>query len=97
MTHLCRLVFLFNDAAATENHPLSLPDGLPISVTDTTANQGQGSASASTTRYYLSADTAKDAGDTLLSPTRSVGVLAPTGSEEHTAELQSLASSLCRP
>src|SRR5205814_288142 len=59
--------------------PASVVQGSTLSVTDTTANQGLGPAAASITRYYLSANTAKDAGDTLLSPTRSVGTLGPTG------------------
>jgi hypothetical protein len=50
-------------------------------VTDTARNQGQVGAAASTTRYYLSLDTVKGAGDVLLTaavpcPRLAVGGLA---------------------
>jgi subtilase family serine protease len=51
--------------------------GTVLSVTDTIVNQGLVDAGASTTRYYLSADTVKDTGDRLLSGTRSVPTLGP--------------------
>lgn len=47
-----------------------------FSITDTTKNQGTGSATASTTRYYLSTTTSKTSGSVLLSGTRSVPALA---------------------
>ena len=50
--------------------------GASFSVTDTVLNQGGVSAATSTTRYYLSTDTVKDASDRLLSGTRAVPVLA---------------------
>jgi subtilase family serine protease len=40
--------------------------GLAIPVTDTTLNQGTGSTAAAITRFYLSADTQRDAGDSEL-------------------------------
>ncbi|KUG23155.1 flagellar hook-length control protein flik [hydrocarbon metagenome] len=47
-----------------------------FSIRDTTKNQGTGSATASTTRYYLSTTTSKTSGSVLLSGTRSVPALA---------------------
>jgi subtilase family serine protease len=49
--------------------------GLPITITDTTRNRGDGEAPASATRFYLSADAALDAGDVLLG-SRPLGVLS---------------------
>ncbi|MBI4489401.1 MAG: SBBP repeat-containing protein, partial [Deltaproteobacteria bacterium] len=56
--------------------PSTAAPGSTISVTDTTKNQGGGSAGASTTRFYLSTDTSFDSGDLLLG-SRTVPVLAP--------------------
>jgi subtilase family serine protease len=53
--------------------------GLPVDVTDTTKNQGTGSAAASRTAFYLSANAALGAGDGLLG-SRPVGVLLPNSS-----------------
>ena len=53
--------------------------GLPVDVTDTTKNQGTGSAAASGTVFYLSANAALGAGDVLLG-SRPVGVLLPNSS-----------------
>jgi subtilase family serine protease len=60
--------------------------GLPVDVTVTTKNQGTGSAAASRTAFYLSADTARSAGDLLLG-SRPVGVLVPNSSSTITATL----------
>jgi uncharacterized repeat protein (TIGR01451 family) len=49
----------------------------PMSVTDTTTNVGTLAASSSITRYFLSLNTVKNAGDVLLSGTRPIGVLNP--------------------
>ena len=49
--------------------------GDTILVNDTTKNSGSGNAGPSTTVFYLSANYALDAGDTRLTPTRSVGPL----------------------
>lgn len=51
--------------------------GLGFSVTDTTRNQGTANSVGSSTRYYLSLDTSRNAGDWLLSGARSVPALAP--------------------
>ncbi len=45
-------------------------------MTDTALNKGQVAAGASTTRYYLSADTAKGSGDILLTGGRPVPALS---------------------
>jgi len=58
------------------NPPASVSAGSSFSVTDTTKNQGTGSANSSTTRYYLSLDGLKDASDRLLTGSRGVGILA---------------------
>lgn len=50
--------------------------GSTITVSDTTANSGGGTAAASVTRFYLSANSVLDAGDTLLAGGRSVPALA---------------------
>jgi len=50
--------------------------GSAISVSATTKNQGSGSAAASNTRYYLSANTSVDAGDTPLGSS-AIPALAP--------------------
>jgi subtilase family serine protease len=53
--------------------------GLPVDVTDTTKNQGTGSAAASGTAFYLSTNAALGAGDVLLG-SRPAGVLVPNSS-----------------
>src|SRR6185436_3855899 len=58
--------------------PAFVSPGQTFLVSDRVANQGIVSAKASTTRYYLSVDAARDAGDFLLSGTRSVPLLAPS-------------------
>lgn len=58
--------------SALSKPPASANAGTVISVTDTTRNQGTGLAAASTTRYYLSADTVHDGSDVLLTGSRDV-------------------------
>jgi subtilisin family serine protease/subtilase family serine protease len=63
--------------SALSNPPASAPVTSSFSVTDTTQNAGlTGTAPATTTRYYLSLNTALDAGDILLTGTRAVPALA---------------------
>ena len=50
--------------------------GEPLVVTDTTRNSGAGSAPASVTRFYVSANALRDAGDVLLAGGRAVPELA---------------------
>jgi subtilisin family serine protease len=61
------------------NPPASAVPGTAFSVTDTVQNTGSVSAAASKTRYYLSLDAVKDAGDVLLTGYRIVPVLAGGG------------------
>ena len=63
--------------SAVSNPPAQTAPGRSFSLADTVENEGQVGATASTTRYYLSTDAVKDAGDVLLSGTRSVAVLSP--------------------
>ena len=46
-----------------------------MTITDTVANRGAGTAAASRVRYYLSANLALDAGDELLAGSRDVPAL----------------------
>ncbi len=55
--------------------PVRAP-GTTFSVTDTAQNAGAVASGASTTRYYLSLDGVKSAGDTLLTGSRAVPALA---------------------
>lgn len=59
--------------------PTSAKPGAKITLSDTTANIGNETAAASTTRFYLSRDAVFDPSDTLLSG-RSVSRLAPGAS-----------------
>ena len=59
--------------------PLSVQRGHSFSVTDIVQNLGSVSAAATTTRYYLSLDRFKGAGDILLLGSRSVGILQASG------------------
>jgi len=66
------------ETAITTNPPAPIrAPGTTFSVTDTVQNRGPATAGASTTRYYLSLDAAKGAGDTLLTGTRAVPALEP--------------------
>jgi hypothetical protein len=60
-------------ATTTPAAPVRAP-GTTFSVTDTARNSGAVAAGASTTRYYLSLDGVKNAGDTLLTGSRAVPV-----------------------
>lgn len=60
--------------------------GTTITANDTTRNAGGGSASATVTRFYLSANQQLDAGDALLG-TRAVPALAPSGTSSGAASL----------
>jgi subtilase family serine protease len=61
---------------AVTNPPVAAFTGDAFIVTDTTASGPAADAPASTTRYYLSTDTAKSAGDVLLLGARAVPALA---------------------
>src|SRR4029453_4960574 len=55
--------------------PIRTP-GTTFQISDTVQNSGTGPSGASTTRYYLSLDGVKNAGDILLTGTRAVPALA---------------------
>ena len=61
------------------NLPQTAPAGGKFIVTDDAANLGAVAAAASTTRYYLSKDSSKNAGDVLLIGTRAVPALGSSG------------------
>jgi subtilase family serine protease len=67
--------------------PTSAASGSTIAVTDTTKNQGTVLAEASTTRFYLSANSVLDAADTLLPASRAVGALAPGATSTGTTSI----------
>ena len=62
--------------AAMQDPPGSVSAGTTLEAADTTKNFGPSAAGPSTTRFYLSQDTAKGAGDVLLTPGRAVPGLA---------------------
>jgi hypothetical protein len=64
--------------------PIGMP-GARFSVTDTVQNFGPGTARSSTSRYYLSVDAARNAGDRLLSGSRAVPELAAGATHAGTA------------
>lgn len=57
--------------------PASVAAGGKFAISDTATNQGTVYAIPSSTRYYLSLDATKSAGDIALSGTRAIGGLAP--------------------
>jgi hypothetical protein len=60
---------------AVNNPPATVTPGGTFGITDTTANVGTTGTGSSTTRFWLSLDTAKSGGDVRLGGTRSVGAL----------------------
>ena len=70
---------VFQSASA----PTLATAGSAISITSTVRNAGAGAATASTTRFYLSANMGLDAGDLLLNASEAVPLLSPDG--VHTA------------
>jgi subtilisin family serine protease len=63
--------------------PASVAVGGSVAITDTVTNAGTGAAAASWTRYFLSADQVKDAGDVSVG-VRAVPALLPTASSTGT-------------
>ena len=61
------------------NPPQTAAAGSKFLVNDNSVNVGAASAPASTTRFYLSKDASKGAGDILLAPGRAVPELSPNG------------------
>ena len=70
----------------TLNAPLAVDIGASFTVTETTKNQGGGSAGASSTVFYLSADSIIGPGDVSLG-SRAVPALAPGASHSGSATL----------
>ena len=62
---------------AVSNPPAAAAPGSACPVTDTVKNEGNARAAASTSRYYLSLDTTKGAGDILLDRVRATPSLEP--------------------
>jgi hypothetical protein len=62
--------------SGVSNPPATKVRGTSFSVTDTVQNAGTVASPASKTRYYLSLDAQRNAGDVLLAGTRSVPALA---------------------
>jgi subtilase family serine protease len=71
---------------ATWTIPATATAGVPITVADTTANQGGGAAGASTTRFYLSTNALLDSGDVPLG-SRQVPSLAPAATSAGSTSL----------
>ena len=65
---------------AVSNPPVTVTQGGSFAVTDTAQNTATVGAGTSTTRYYLSLDAAKSAGDALLTGGRSVALAAGASS-----------------
>ena len=73
------------ETTATTNPPAPVrAPGTTFSVTDTVQNAGPAASGPSTTRYYLSLDAVKNAGDTLLTGSRGVPGLAAGASQSGT-------------
>ena len=60
---------------ALSDPPATVAASASFTATDTTQNAGTGGGFASTTRYYLSTNTLRDAGDVLLTGVRAVPAL----------------------
>ena len=67
--------------------PASAGPGTSIAVSDTVKNQGGGAGAASTTRFYLSANTTLDAADVALTGGRQVPALAAGATSTGTTTL----------
>src|SRR5256885_11884233 len=88
MKLFCAVFFFFNDTATTEIYTLSLHDALPISAPS-------GWSSSAITTPVSSPAAAPAAGRSAPSPTPP-STRRPPRSEEHTSELQSPCSLVCR-
>jgi len=73
--------------SGVSNPPSSVARGGNLRITDTTQNLAAVAAKSSKTRYYLSRDTVKGAGDQLLGGSRGVAELAGGASRSGTAKL----------
>jgi subtilase family serine protease len=75
------------EQTAVSEPPARMPPGGSFAVSDTVRNAGTAAAGASTTRYYLSKNTRKDAGDILLGGGRLVPPLEPGAQSAETGTL----------
>jgi subtilisin family serine protease len=75
---------LVETVLSTNPAPVTSAPGTRFSVTDTVKNTGAAPSGTSTTRYYLSLDGVKNAGDTLLTGSRAVPGLAAGASHSGT-------------
>src|SRR5436853_4591239 len=82
--------FFFNDPAPTDIYTLSLHDALPISIA------AAGSAPASSAGRSTRSPRAMRRSRSSRTPPSGAAPSAPTRSEEHTSELQSLRHLVCR-
>ena len=71
--------------SAVSAPPSTVARGASFPVTDTAQNLGPVASGPSTTRYYLSHDAAKSAGDTLLTGSRAIPALAAEASHAGSA------------
>jgi len=72
------------EVAPLSNPPVTAAAGSTFPVTDTVKNQGNATAGASTTRYYLSTDAVRNIGDRRLTGTRAVPSLAANATSTNT-------------
>jgi subtilase family serine protease len=77
--------------------PATVAANISFSIADTVQNAGAGPAVATTIRYYLSSNQVRDAGDLLLTVTRSVPALAPGASSAATRWLKAPTGTLPGP
>jgi hypothetical protein len=74
--------------AALTTHTTQVARGSAFPIQVTTKNAGPAAAAASTTRFYLSADRLRGAGDRRLAQTKSVGPLGPGAQSAGTVSLR---------
>jgi serine protease AprX len=72
---------------AVSSPPATKQRGTPFPITDTVQNAGAVPSAGSVTRYYLSLDAVKSAGDLMLTGGRTVPGLAPGGSHSGTVTM----------
>ena len=72
---------------AVSSPPATKQRGTPFPITDTVQNAGAVPSAASVTRYYLSLDAVKSAGDLMLTGGRTVPGLAPGGTHSGTVTM----------
>jgi subtilase family serine protease len=73
--------------SALSNPPATAKRGTGFAVTDTALNQGDAGAVASTTRYYMSLNTARDTADRMMIGTRAVDPVGPGATDAGTVNV----------